>query len=132
MGFLKSLRVYVEALVHPSARVDPRAVARPFFFIATRLSAGLIAFAALPVYLAARGVPSKLEAIAYCWFLLPLFVAIYISRTGVFERAHVLSAVTFAAPLGLFAGLTGAGSFVLWALLAPIEAILFCARPVAL
>jgi cell cycle sensor histidine kinase DivJ len=131
MGFLKSLRVYVEALVHPSARVQPRAFARHFFFVATRLSAGLIAFAALPVYLAARGAPSMLEAVAYCWFLLPLFVALYVSRTGAFKRAHVLSAVTFAAPLGLFAGLTGAGSLALWVVLVPIEAILFCSRPVA-
>lgn len=131
MDFLKSLRVYVEALVHPSARVDPRAFARHFFFVATRLSIGLIAFAALPVYLAARGVPSMLEAIAYCWFLLPLFIALYVSRTGAFERAHLLSAVTFAAPLGLFAGLAGAGSFALWAVLVPIEAILFCSRSVA-
>lgn len=132
MGFLKSLRVYVEALVHPSVRTEPGAFARHFFFIATRLSAGLMAFAALPVYLAARGVPSMLEAIAYCWFLLPLFVALYVSRTGAFERAHVLSAVTLAAPLGLFAGMTGTGSFALWAALAPIEAILFCARPAAM
>src|ERR1700730_13598600 len=124
MDFLKSLRVYVEALVHPSARVDPRAFARHCFFIATRLWAGLIAFAALPVYLAARGVPSMLEAVAYCWFLLPLFAALYVSRTGAFERAHVLSAVTLAVPLGLFAGLIGSGS-VLWVALAPIEVILF-------
>ena len=126
MDFLKLLRVYVEALVHPSVRVDSRAFARHFFFIATRLSVGLIAFAALPVYLAVRGVPSMTEAIAYCWFLLPLFAALYVSRTGAFERAHVLSAVTLAAPLGLFAGMTGTGSFVLWAVLVPIEAILFC------
>jgi cell cycle sensor histidine kinase DivJ len=131
MDFLKSLRVYVEALVHPSARVDPRAFARHFFFVATRLSIGLIAFAALPVYLAARGVPSMLEAIAYCWFLLPLFIALYVSRTGAFERAHLLSAVTFTAPLGLFAGLTGTGSFALWVVLVPIEAILFCSRSIA-
>jgi cell cycle sensor histidine kinase DivJ len=131
MGFLKSLRVYVETLVHPSARTEPGAFARHLFFIATRLSVGLIAFAALPVYLAARGVPSMLEAIAYCWFLLPLFVALYVSRTGAFERAHVLSAMTLAAPLGLFAGMTGPGSFALWAVLVPIEAILFCSRSVA-
>jgi cell cycle sensor histidine kinase DivJ len=132
MGFLKSLRVYVEALVHPSVRTEPGAFARHFFFIATRLSVSLIAFAALPVYLAVRGVPSILEAIAYCWFLLPLFIALYVSRTGAFERAHVLSAAVLAAPLGFFAGTTGAGSFALWAALAPVEAILFCSRPVAI
>jgi two-component system, cell cycle sensor histidine kinase DivJ len=132
IGFLKSLRVYVEALVHPSARLLPRAFARHFFFIATRLSVGLTAFAALPVYLAVRGVPSMLEAIAYCWFLLPLFVALYVSRTGALERAHLLSAVTFATPLGLFAAMTGTGAFALWIVLVPIEAILFCSRPVAI
>jgi cell cycle sensor histidine kinase DivJ len=132
MGFLKSLRVYVEALVHPSARTDPRAFAHHFFFLATRLSAGLIAFAALPAYLAVRGVPSMPEAIAYCWFLLPLFVALYVSRTGAFERAHLLSAMSLGAPLGFFAGLTGAGSLALWAVIVPIEAILFCSRSVAI
>ena len=132
IGFLKSLRVYVEALVYPSARVHPRAFARHFFFIATRLSVGLTAFAALPVYLAVRGVPSMLEAIAYCWFLLPLFVALYASRTGALERAHLLSAAAFAAPLGLFAGMTGTGAYALWIVLVPIEAILFCSRRVAM
>src|ERR1700681_1504367 len=132
MDFLKSLRVYVEALVHPSARTEPRAFARHFFFIATRLSVGLIAFAALPVYLAARGAPSMPEAIAYCWFLLPLFVALYVSRTGAFEQAHILSAMSLSAPLGFFAGLTGAGSFALWVVLVPIEAILFCSRSAAI
>jgi len=132
MSFLKSLRAYVEALVHPSARVDPRAFARHFFFIATRLSVGLVAFAALPVYLAVRGVPSLLEATAYCWFLLPLFLALYVSRTGAFERAHLLSVVTLAAPLGLFAGMTGTGSLALWVALVPVEAILFCSRSVAM
>ena len=122
----------MEALVHPSARTDSRAFARHFFFIATRLFVGLIAFAALPVFLAARGAPSMLEAIAYCWFLLPLFVALYVSRMGAFERAHVVSAATFAAPLGLFAGLTGTASFALWVVLVPIEAILFCSRSVAM
>jgi two-component system, cell cycle sensor histidine kinase DivJ len=132
IGFLKSLRIYVEALIHPSARLHPRAFARHFFFIATRLSVGLTAFAALPVYLAVRGVPSMLEAIAYCWFVLPLFVALYASRTGALERAHLLSAVAFAAPLGLFAGMTGTGAYALWIVLVPIEAILFCSRPVVI
>ncbi len=131
-GFLNLLRVYVEALVHPSARMDPRAFARHFFFIATRLAIGLIAFAALPVYLAARGVPSMLEAAAGCWLLLPLLIAFDLSRTGAFERAHLLSAMIFALPLGLLAGITGIGSFALWAVLVPIEAILFCSRSTAL
>jgi cell cycle sensor histidine kinase DivJ len=131
VGFLKPLRVYVEALAHPSARTDPRAFARHFFFIATGLSVGLLAFAALPVYLAARGVPSLFEATAYCWFLSPLFLALYVSRTGAFEHAHLWSAATIAAPVGLIAGITGLGSFALWAALVPIEAILFCSRNVA-
>ena len=128
VDFLNLLRAYVEALVHPSARADRGAFARHFFFIATRLAIGLLAFAALPVFLATRGVLSFAEAVAYCWFLLPLFLALYASRTGAFERAHVFSAMTFAVPLGLFAGVAGPAPFVLWAVLLPIEAVLFCSR----
>ena len=130
--FLKPLRASVEALVHPSARTDPRAFARHFFFIATRLALGLISFAALPAYLAVHGAPSRLEAMAYSWLLLHLFIALDLSRSGAFERAELLSAAILAAPLGLLAGIGGLGSFALWAALVPVEAALFCSRPVAI
>ncbi|HLL29080.1 MAG TPA: ATP-binding protein [Xanthobacteraceae bacterium] len=132
MSFLTPLGAYVEALVHPSARTDARIFARHFFFIASRLSFGLIAFAALPVYLAVRGVPSMLEAMAYWWLLFPMFAALYVSRTGAFERAHILSAAILAIPLGLFAGMSGLGVFALWVALVPIEAIFFCSRSAAI
>ena len=45
--------------------------------------------------------------------------------------ASPLSAVTVAAPLGFFAGLTGVGSQALWVAIVPVEAILFCSRSVA-
>jgi len=124
--FLKLVRAYVEALVHPSARGDAHSLPRHFFFIASRLSISLIAFCALPVCLAIRGVPTHLEALAYGWLGLPLLLALYVSRTGKFEGGEVASAVSLAMPAGLAAAAAGLGGFPLWAALVPLEVILFC------
>ena len=65
---------YLDALVHPSARQDALAAARHRAFIAPRLVGGLSALAALPVFLAVRGVPSTLEFIMLVWMWCQLTV----------------------------------------------------------
>lgn len=99
-------------------------------FIATRLLGGLGAIAILPIHLAVLGAPTLLQTIGYAWFLLPLAIAWYLSKYGDFERAHILSAVTFAGIVGLIAGLTGGGySFALpWLVVVPLEAALYSTR----
>lgn len=103
-------------------------------FIAARLFAGIAAIAILPVHLAIFGAPNLLETIAYAWFALPLVLVWRLSRNGDFERAHILSAVIFAAMVGLIAGLTGGGtSFVLpWLVVIPFEPALHASRRTAL
>ena len=51
---LDSVRAYIDALVHPSARTDALTLARHRSFIAVRLLGGLIVLSAIPLYLAPR------------------------------------------------------------------------------
>lgn len=133
IGGLNPIDDYLTALVHPSARADQLALARHRGFIATRLLGGLGALAVLPIHLAVLGAPTLLQTIGYAWFLLPLAIAWYLSRSGNFERAHAYSAGTFAGVVGLIASLTGGGySFALpWLVVIPVEAALYSTRRIA-
>src|SRR4051812_47761814 len=62
-------------------------------FIAPRLIGSVVALAAFPIYLALRGVPSWLEVLVFAWLVAPILTAYYLSRTGQYESAHVLSSL---------------------------------------
>lgn len=132
ISFLDPVRAYIDALVHPSARTDSMTAARHRAFIATRLLGGLIAIAILPLHVALRGAPSPLEALIAVWLLFPLAAAWYLSRTGAFERAYLLSSVMLACLIGLLAGATGGmTSFIVpWLVLLPFEAAWSASRRV--
>jgi len=129
---LDSVKSYVEGLVHPTATEDPVAFARHRTFIATRLFPGLAALCALPPYLAWKGVPGPIEAITFAWLILPIAISFYLSRTGRYEVAHLLSAVALTAVVTLVAGLTGGltSFMVIWFALVPAEAVLSNSRRV--
>jgi two-component system, cell cycle sensor histidine kinase DivJ len=93
VGLLAPIRDYVDSLVHPSARQDALAYARHRAFIAPRLLGSLVALAAFPVYLTLRGVPGVLEVVVFAWLVAPILIAYFLSRTGQYESAHVLSAL---------------------------------------
>src|SRR4051812_16045866 len=90
---LKLTRDCLDALLHPSARYDALLGARHRAFIAPRLLGSLAAFAAFPVYLAMRGAPSALEVAAFAWLIAPILLSWFLSRTGRYEGAHVLSSL---------------------------------------
>src|SRR5512138_288628 len=127
---LDSIRAYIDALVHPSARGDALTLARHRSFIAVRLLGGLIVLSAIPVYLALRGAPTPLEAFIFAWLVAPLLVVAYLSRTGNFERAHLLSSVSLAGFIAVVAGATGgAESFAApWLVVLPLEAAMSASR----
>jgi len=133
-SILEPVNAYLEGLVHPSAREDRRMLLSQRNFIAARLFAGIAAVAVLPVHLALFGAPSLLEIIGYAWFSLPLALVWHLSHTGDFERAHISSAIVFAAIVGLIAAMTGGGSsFVLpWLVVIPFEPALHASRRTAL
>lgn len=133
-SILEPVNAYLEGLVHPLAREDRRMLLAQRNFIAARLFAGIAAIAVLPAHLALFGAPNLIEIIGYAWFTLPLALVWLISRTGDFERAHLLSAGVFALMVGLIAVFTGGSrSFVLpWLVVIPFEPALHASRRTAL
>src|SRR5260370_23523105 len=99
-------------LVHPSAQQDALTASRHRAFIAPRLLGSLVALAAFPVYLAVRGVPSLLEVLVFAWLVAPILIAYFLSRTGQYESAHVLSSLSLTGLVTAVAvGTGGIGSF---------------------
>ncbi|MGZ8308535.1 MAG: PAS domain-containing sensor histidine kinase [Rhodoplanes sp.] len=132
MGVLKLLRDCLDALVHPSARTDPMATARHRAFIAPRLLGSLVALVALPAYLALRSAPSVTELLVFCWLLAPILTSHYLSRTGRYERAHLLSSLALAGLVTMVAAKTGGMNSIaaIWLVVVPLEAALSAARRV--
>ena len=118
------IRDYLDALVHPSVRADALIAVRHRAFMAPRLFASLAALGTLPVFLVLRGTPSVLEFIVLAWIVVPIAMAYFLSRTGRFEGAHILSAVALTAIVaGVAANSGGVDSFAaIWLVLIPLEA----------
>jgi cell cycle sensor histidine kinase DivJ len=132
VGVLRQISDYVDSLVHPSARADAMVMARHRAFIAPRLLGSLVALVAFPAYLAARGTPTTLEILVFGWLIMPILIAYYLSWTGRYERAHVLSAVALT---GLVTAVAiksgGVNSFAaIWLVIVPLEAALSASRRV--
>jgi cell cycle sensor histidine kinase DivJ len=123
---------YVDALVHPRARQDALTAARHRAFIAPRLVGSFAALASFPVYIAFRGVPSLLEVGVFGWLVAPILIAYFLSRTGHYERAHILSSLSLTGlvtVVALYNG--GVGSFAaIWLVVVPLEAALAASRRV--
>jgi two-component system, cell cycle sensor histidine kinase DivJ len=129
---LSIFRDCLDALVHPSARYDALTRARHRAFMAPRLLGSLAAFAAFPVYLAMRGVPTALEVAAFAWLIAPILLSWFLSRTGRYEGAHVLSSLALAGLVVTVAMSTGGiESFAaIWLVVVPLEAALSASRRV--
>jgi cell cycle sensor histidine kinase DivJ len=129
---LSTIRDCLDALLHPSARYDVLARARHRAFIAPRLLGSLTAFAAFPVYLAMHGAPTALGVAAFAWLIAPILVSWFLSRTGRYEGACVLSSLAFAGLIMTLASVTGGiGSFAaIWLVVVPMEAAISASRRV--
>src|SRR5262249_16013248 len=114
------------------ARRDALTSSRHRAFIAPRLLGSLVALAAFPVYVALRGVPSALEALVFAWLVAPILVAVFVSGSGQYERAHVLSSLALTGLVTVVAVKTGGiGSFAaIWLVVVPLEAALSASRRV--
>src|SRR3981081_662962 len=97
----------LDALLHRSARYDALTRARHRAFMAPRLLGSLAALAAFPVYLAMRGAPTALEVAAFGWLIAPILLSWFLSRTGRYEGAHVLSSMALAGLVMTVAMTTG-------------------------
>jgi len=130
VSLFAQLSAYIESLVHPSARQEPLGLARHRAFMASRLVGGLLALTALPIHLAVNGVPDGLEIFIYAWLTTPLLIAFYLSRTGAYERAQILSSGALAVLITAIGAATGGvTSFaVVWLVAVPLEAALSASR----
>jgi cell cycle sensor histidine kinase DivJ len=130
----RGFAAYFASLVNDKVRDDPLTVARHQSFIATHILGGLLALCVFPVYLVLVGKPSPIGAIAFLWFLSPIGIAIFLSRTGKFATAHLISAANFAGLITFSAWLSG-GIFsylIAWFVVVPLEAGLATNRKVVL
>jgi cell cycle sensor histidine kinase DivJ len=129
---LSIIRDCLDALLHPSARYDALTRARHRAFMAPRLLGSLAAFAAFPIYLAMRGAPSALEVAAFAWLIAPILLSWFLSRTGRYEGAYILSSLALAGLVMTVAMKTGGiESFAaIWLVVVPLEAALSASRRV--
>ncbi|MDP1908797.1 MAG: PAS domain-containing sensor histidine kinase, partial [Hyphomicrobium sp.] len=132
MGFLTPVWSYVDALVHPAAKQDALTAARHRAFIAPRLVGSFAALASFPVYIAFRGVPSMLEVGVFGWLVAPILISYFLSRTGRYESAHILSSLSLTGLVTAVAVCNGGiGSFAaIWLVVVPLEAALSASRRV--
>jgi cell cycle sensor histidine kinase DivJ len=126
VSFLTPVWNYIDALVHPAAQADALTAARHRAFIAPRLIGSLVALASVPAYLALHGVPSLLELAVFGWLLAPILLAYFLSRTGRYESAHVLSSLLLTGLVSTIAWCTGgiASFAAIWLVVVPLEAAL--------
>jgi two-component system, cell cycle sensor histidine kinase DivJ len=129
---LNIIRDCLDRLLHPSARYDALTSARHRAFMAPRLLGSLAAFAAFPVYLAMRGAPTALGVAAFAWLIAPILLSHFLSRTGRYESAHVLSSLAMAGLVMMVAIATGgiASFAAIWLVVVPLEAALSASRRV--
>jgi two-component system, cell cycle sensor histidine kinase DivJ len=126
------IRDGLDALLHPSARYDAMTCAQHRAFIAPRLLGSLTVLAAFPVYLAVRGVPTALEAAVCGWLIAPILLSWFLSRTGRYAAASMLSLLALAGLIMTMATTTGGiESFAaVWLVVVPLEASLSASRRV--
>ncbi len=132
MRFLTPVWNYVDALVHPAAQHDALTASRHRAFIAPRLVGSFAALASFPAYIVFRGVPSMLELAVFGWLIAPILIAYFLSRTGRYESAHVLSSLSLTGLVAVVAWCSGGiSSFAaIWLVVVPLEAALSASRRV--
>lgn len=119
-------------MVHPSVAKDRVLAARHRSFISSHIAGGLIALCVLPVYLAAYGQPRPLEALVFAWFVSPIAIALFLSRTGRYQFAHTISILNLTGLVTFAVGMTGGFSsfLIVWMMAIPIEAALSASKRV--
>jgi len=132
LGLLAPIGHYIDTLVHPTAQRDVLTAARHRAFIAPRLLGSVIALACFPAYLLIRGAPGPIEMVAFAWLIVPILIAHYLSRTGRYQSAHVLSSLALTGLVTAVAASTGgiASFAAIWLVVVPLEAALSASRRV--
>lgn len=117
-------------LVHESVIDDAAVRFRHERFLVSRLATGLVMMLGLPPYLLMRGVPSGIEAVAIASLLLPVFAAVFVSRTGILWIAHAISSAGLTGLVVCLAMMTGGvnSAAAIWLVAIPLEAVVSGSR----
>lgn len=113
-------------LTHESVRNDQLSAARHRGFFVMHMVGGLLALAALPLFIWLRGWPEPDVIAAFVLLIAPLLIAFLLSATGELDLCHALTVVDLAALVLLLTLLTGGFSsyLVAWFVIVPLEAAL--------
>src|SRR5438045_6673427 len=100
--------------------------------MAPRLLGSLVAVAVFLPFLAVPGARSALEVAAFAWLIAPILLSWFLSRTGRYDGAHMLSSLALAGLVMMVALATGGiESFAtVWLIVIPLEAALSASRRV--
>ena len=121
---------YFRGWVHPDAKTDEVIRARHSSLIASHMLGGSVSAFVFAGYMAWTGAPGIATLVAAFCFLAPVGIALFLSRTGRLDIAHLMSAGQLAVLVALAASLTGGTrSFALmWLAIVPLEAALSADR----
>lgn len=119
-------RQLFRSLVHPSVGSDEVLKARHSSLIASHMLGGGLSAVAFAGYFLWTGAPGIAAIIALLCFLSQLAIALYLSKTGDLEVAHLFTAANLTAVITVAAVLSGgSASFAIaWLALVPLEAAL--------
>lgn len=119
-----------QSWVHPTAGTDEVVRARHRSLIASHVIGGALSAIVFAVYFTWVGAGGTAAAIACLCFVSQLVIALYLSRTGDLEVAHLFSAGNLTAVIVVASVLSGgSASFALvWLALVPLEAALSADR----
>jgi cell cycle sensor histidine kinase DivJ len=118
--------------MHPMGLQDVLAASRHRAFVAPRLIGGVVMLAAVSIAFMPRGLPSAFEIALMAWLVAGFVIAYFLSRSGQYESAHVLSSLTLTGLVTTVAFSTGGlSSFAaIWLVVVPVEAALSGSRRV--
>jgi two-component system, cell cycle sensor histidine kinase DivJ len=119
------LRGWTEALVHPSVAGDKRLARVHRAFIGPRMVVGILAFAALPIFIVLDNAFDLLVLSLFAGLIAPIGAALIASRTGRLELARLVSAGSLVGAVGAAILFSGGllSPVVTWLVVAPVESV---------
>ena len=129
-GLASLIDLRLAGLVHESVIDDDAVRFRHERFLVSRLATGIVMMACLPPYLLWRGVPSGLEVLAIASLILPIFAAVFLSRTGILWVAHAISSAGLTGLVVCLAQMSGGvnSAAAIWLVAIPLEAVVSGSR----
>ncbi|GJE16571.1 ATP-binding protein [Methylobacterium marchantiae] len=129
-GLASTIDLRLAGLVHESVIDDDAVRFRHERFLVSRLATGIVMMAGLPPYLLWRGVPTGLEVLAIASLMLPVFAAVFLSRTGVLWIAHAMSSAGLTGLVVCLALMSGGvnSAAAIWLVAIPLEAVVSGSR----